>query len=75
MLFLLLTLGILTEALIFGITSYTPPDNNIFFHSFALVYIITGLAQITAVDVNRIPFFSGLVMLILFYLCPGESYC
>jgi len=71
MLFLLLTLGILTEALIFGITSYTPPDNNIFFHSFALAYIITGLAQITAVDVNRIPFFSGLVMLILFWWSGG----
>ena len=71
MLFLLLTLGILTEALIFGITSYTPPDNNIFFHSFALAYIITGLAQITAVDVNRIPYFSGLVMLILFWWSGG----
>jgi len=71
MLFLLLTLGILTEALIFGMTSYTPPDNNIFFHSFAIAYIITGLAQITSVDVNRLPYFSGLVLLILFWWSGG----
>jgi len=71
MLFLLITLGILTEALIFGITSYTPPDNNIFFHSFAIAYIITGLAQITSVDVNRFPYFAGLVLLILFWWSGG----
>jgi len=70
-LFLLLTLGILTEALIFGITSYTPPDNNIFFHSFALAYIIAGLAQITSVDVNRLPYFSGLLVLVLFWWSGG----
>lgn len=40
MLFLLLTLGILLEASVFQVTSYTPPDNNIFFHSFAVVYIL-----------------------------------
>ena len=36
----LLTLGILAEAAIFQVTSYVPVDNNIFFHSFAVVYIL-----------------------------------
>ncbi|RPD39674.1 hypothetical protein [Chitinophaga barathri] len=46
MLFLLLTLGILVEATLFQVTSYTPPDNNIFFHSFAFAYIFSNLAQL-----------------------------
>jgi len=40
-LFFLFTLGILVEALIFQVTSYTPPDNNIFFHSFAFAYLFS----------------------------------
>ncbi|MGB8192133.1 MAG: hypothetical protein WCF67_09455 [Chitinophagaceae bacterium] len=36
----LLALGILVEAAIFQVTSYVPVDNNIFFHSFAIVYIL-----------------------------------
>jgi hypothetical protein len=46
MLLLVLTLGILVQAAIFQVTSYTPPDNNIFFHSFAIAFILhllTGL--------------------------------
>jgi hypothetical protein len=39
--FFLFTLGIIVEALIFQVTSYTPPDNNIFFHSFAIVYFLS----------------------------------
>ena len=70
-LFLLLTLGILAEALIFGITSYTPPDNNIFFHSFALAYILAGLAEIAAIDFNRYRYFFGLVLLVLFWWSGG----
>jgi hypothetical protein len=42
--FLLLTLGILAEAAVMQITSYTPPDNNIFFHSFAFAFIFSSLA-------------------------------
>ena len=53
MLFLLLTLGILAEAAIFAVTSYTPPDNNIFFHAFAIAYILKGFSEITAIDFNR----------------------
>jgi hypothetical protein len=42
-LFLLLTLGILAEAAILQVTSYTPPDNNIFFHAFAIVFLLSIL--------------------------------
>ncbi len=41
-LFFLFSLGILVEALIFQVTSYTPPDNNIFFHSFIFAYFISA---------------------------------
>ena len=44
MIFTLLTLGILTEAVIFQTTSYIPADNNIFFHSFAIAFILALLA-------------------------------
>ena len=43
--FLLLTIGILAEAAIIQVTSYTPPDNNIFFHSFAFAFILSFLSQ------------------------------
>ncbi len=44
MIFVLLTVGILAEAAIFQTTSYIPPDNNIFFHSFAIVFILSVLS-------------------------------
>jgi len=46
MLFLLLTLGMLATAAVFQVTSYTPPDNNIFFHAFAIAYILAGIAEL-----------------------------
>ena len=42
-LLVVLTLGILAEAAILAVTSYTPPDNNIFFHSFAFAGIFSLL--------------------------------
>lgn len=48
MLFTLLTIGMLAQAAIFQVTSYVPPDNNIFFHSFAFTFILSLLA-------NRLP--------------------
>ncbi|HUX84423.1 MAG TPA: hypothetical protein VMV20_04275 [Chitinophagaceae bacterium] len=53
MVFTLLTLGILTEAAIFQVTSYTPPDNNIFFHSFAFVFILTLLNEFLNLDFTK----------------------
>lgn len=49
----LLTLGILAEAAIFQVTSYVPDDNNIFFHSFAFVFILSLLGGLLAMDFNR----------------------
>jgi len=48
--FLLLTLGILAEAAILQVTSYTPPDNNIFFHAFAFAFILSGIATFFRLD-------------------------
>jgi hypothetical protein len=52
MLFTLLTLGILAEAAIFQVTSYIPVDNNIFYHSFAIVYILALLASLLPIEMN-----------------------
>jgi hypothetical protein len=50
---LLLTLGILVEAAIFQVTSYVPPDNNIFFHSFAIACILQLLSLRLTIDFAR----------------------
>lgn len=64
--FLLLTVGILIEAAILQVTSYTPPDNNIFFHSFAFAFIISGFARYSNLDFNQLkPLFAvGLVLML-----------
>jgi len=43
MVFLLFTVGILFEALLYQVTSYVPPNNNIFFHAFAFAFIFSNL--------------------------------
>jgi hypothetical protein len=50
MIFSLLTLGILAEAAIFQVTSYVPEDNNIFFHSFAFVFILSLLSMLLPIS-------------------------
>lgn len=50
MIFLLLTLGILAEAAVLQVTSYTPPDNNIFFHSFAFAFILAWINKYLKFD-------------------------
>ena len=52
MLLTLLTLGILAEAAIFQVTSYVPPDNNIFFHSFAFAFILVILSERLPLNFN-----------------------
>lgn len=52
-LFFLLTAGILVEAAILQVTSYTPPDNNIFFHSFALAFILSCLAGLLQINFSN----------------------
>jgi hypothetical protein len=42
-LFYLITMGILVQAAIVQVTSYIPPDNNIYFHSFVFAYCLHAL--------------------------------
>ena len=65
MLFLLLTLGILTEAAIFQVTSYTPPDNNIFFHSFSAAYLFSAVAVLGNINFSGIRNFFLLIIGVL----------
>ncbi len=67
MLFTLLTLGILVEAAIFQVTSYTPPDNNIFFHSFAFAFIASRLQEQLKLDLGRWPSFGAATLLVLLW--------
>lgn len=67
MMFLLLTLGILTEATLFQMTSYTPPDNNIFFHSFAFTFIFMQLSQLTQLKIEYFKPFAGTALLLLLW--------
>jgi hypothetical protein len=50
--FALLVLGILAEAAIFQVTSYVPVDNNIFFHSFAIAFILYLLLRYLSLSGN-----------------------
>lgn len=52
-LFLLLTLGILAEAAVLQVTSYTPPDNNIFFHAFAFAFLLAAAARLLGLNFSR----------------------
>ena len=64
--FFLLTLGILGEAAILQVTSYTPPDNNIFFHSFALAFIFSQLANHLNLDFYKLKnlFIAGFAIML-----------
>jgi len=42
---LLVTLGFLAQAVILQVTSYTPPDNNIYFQAFTFAYLFTVIAR------------------------------
>lgn len=55
MIMLLITLGVLVEAAIFQVTSYIPPDNNIFFHSFAIACILVLLGEFIPVNFESWP--------------------
>lgn len=65
-LFLLVTIGMLGQAAVFQVTSYTPPDNNIFFHSFGITYILFLLKEIYPIDFSKlkvIAVFTGGILL------------
>lgn len=65
--FLVLTLGILAEATVLQITSYTPPDNNIFFHSFSMAFILTVIVRLLNANASRpaflLPAATGLLLI------------
>jgi hypothetical protein len=52
-LFIMLVLGIIAEAAILQVTSYTPPDNNIFYHSFAFAFILSALSKLLPINFSR----------------------
>lgn len=72
MIFTLLTLGILAEAAIFQVTSYLPVDNNIFYHSFAVVYIFTML--IALLPIQQHSWKTALVLIACTLLWWSQSY-
>src|SRR5690606_24751306 len=67
MLFTLLTLGILVEAALFQVTSYTPPDNNIFFHSFAFAFLCARFSAMQQVDLGQRKAFAAGALLVLLW--------
>lgn len=70
MIFTLLTLGILAEATIFQVTSYVPVDNNIFFHSFAVAYILWLFQQLLPIRFNSWPFAIFISAAIMLWWSP-----
>lgn len=64
---LILTWVILGEAAIFQVTSYTPPDNNIFYHSFAFACIFSLLVPVLPVNFGRARLLLVLATGVLFW--------
>jgi len=64
-LFFFFTIGILVEAALFQVTSYTPPNNNIFFHSFAFAYLL-HLVPFSKKFI-RLPILTVVSVLIMFW--------
>jgi hypothetical protein len=68
LLFFLMTMGILVEAALFQVTSYTPPNNNIFFHSFCIAYMLHSIAALNTSYEWRSRFtFWGLMLVALWW--------
>lgn len=65
--FLLLTLGILCFAAIFQVTSYTPDNSNIFFHSFAFVFIFSYVLQYFSFNLNTVKIAAVLCIGVFFW--------
>lgn len=58
MIFLILVICILGEAAVFQITSYTPPDNNIFFHSFMAAFLLFRLGKMEVISFRKPALFA-----------------
>ncbi len=64
---ILLTSGMLIEAMIFAVTSYVPPDNNIFFHAFAIGFILNAIILLNPVIQKRSYFITTLLLAFLWW--------
>ncbi|MTI38887.1 hypothetical protein [Fulvivirga lutimaris] len=64
-LFIILTLAILGQAMVLQVTSYTPPDGNIYFHSFAFIFIVYFIKD--QLDFSRIRILLPFVLIIFFW--------
>ncbi|HSN60597.1 MAG TPA: hypothetical protein VLR49_06665 [Ferruginibacter sp.] len=64
---ILLTFGLMAEALIFSVTSYIPPDNNIFFHSFAIAFILNKLIAVVPTMRKHSFFYLTIIMVLLWW--------
>lgn len=64
---ILLSFGVMAEALIFNVTSYIPPDNNIFFHSFAIAFIFNRLTVLLPLIRKNTFFYTTLVMVLVWW--------
>jgi hypothetical protein len=70
MIFVLLTLGILVEALLFQVTSYVPKNNNIFFHSFCFAFILANVN----IDTSRFKLKLAPIVLIFVLFWWSETF-
>jgi hypothetical protein len=68
--FFLLTFGILVQAAVLQVTSYTPPDGNIYFHSFAFVFIISNIP----LDINYRVLGNGVAAALLVFIWWSGTY-
>lgn len=64
---ILLTFGIIAEAAVFQFTSYTPPDNNIFYHSFVFMFIVTILGELKIITFTNLKQVTALAVLVLIW--------
>lgn len=65
MIFMLLTVGILVQAAIIQVTSYVPPDNNIYFHSFSTAFILSNIRL--PFNVRKAGFVILAIIMIMFW--------
>jgi len=70
LLFSLLVIGVIIEAMIFQVTSYVPRDNNIFFHAFSCAYIFYQFERLQ-IYATRLTF---PILIILVSLWWSEKY-
>ncbi|WKZ60964.1 MAG: hypothetical protein QY309_05640 [Cyclobacteriaceae bacterium] len=70
LLFTLLVIGIIFQAMIYQVTSYVPKDNNFFFHAFSSAFILIQLQEVKWFQ-SRITF---VVLLTLVSIWWSEKY-